>query len=121
MVHGAFFEIPVRDLERAVTFYEALFGIAMEREEIDGNHYAHFPAVDDGPGIAGALALGESYVPSRNGTRIYLSVESIDETLARVTEVGYEILYPKTDIGDYGFVAEFADSEDNCIALHEAK
>ena len=118
MVHGAFFEIPVRDLERAVAFYEALFGIAMEREEIDGNQYAHFPAVD-GAGIPGSLAYGDSYAPSRDGTRLYLAVPSIEETLERVTVLGGKVLYPKTDTGGYGFVAEFSDSEGNCVALHE--
>ena len=38
-------EIPVQDLDRAVRFYEALFAISLEREAIDGNQYAHFPAV----------------------------------------------------------------------------
>ena len=119
MVHGYFFEIPVQDLHRAISFYEALFAISMEREEIDGNQYAHFPAVDEGPGISGSLALGESYLPSRAGTRIYLSVASIDEMLTRVMNLSGEILYPKTAIGVHGFVAEFADSEGNCVALHE--
>ena len=119
MVRGYFFEIPVQDLHRAISFYEALFAISLEREAIDGNQYAHFPAADEGPGISGSLALGESYVPSRAGTRIYLSVDSIDETLTRVVELGCEILYPKTAIGVHGFVAEFADSEGNCVALHE--
>ena len=118
-MRGSHFEIPVQDLDRAVSFYETLFAISMEREEIDGNQYAHFPIVSEGPGISGSLALGESYLPSRAGTRIYLNVDSIAETLARGVELGGEILYPKTAIGEYGFVAEFADSEGNCIALHE--
>ncbi|MCA9877268.1 MAG: hypothetical protein KC442_05790, partial [Thermomicrobiales bacterium] len=101
--------------------YEALCAITMEREVIDGDTYAHFPPVTAGPGISGSLAQGESYVPSRAGTRIYLSVDAIDETLARAAALGGEVLYPKTDIGAHGFVAEFADSEGNCIALHEAK
>ena len=119
MVRGHYFEIPVQDIDRAVAFYEAIFAISMEREVIDGNQYAHFPAVDAGPGISGSLAQGESYLPSRAGTRIYLNVFSIDETLALVTTHGGNILYPKTDNGQYGSVAEFADSEGNCIALHE--
>ena len=119
-MRGYYFEIPVRDLERAAAFYEALFAITMVREEIDGNAYAHFPAVEEGAGIAGSLAHGDSYTPSRAGTRIYLSVASIDETLQRVEALGGQVLYPKTNLGAYGFVAEFSDSEGNCIALHEA-
>jgi predicted enzyme related to lactoylglutathione lyase len=31
------------------------------------------------------------------------------------------LIYPKTDTGDYGYVAEFEDLEGNCIALHMIK
>ena len=33
---------------------------------------------------------------------------------------GGNILYPKTSVGDLGFVAEFEDSEGNRIALHQS-
>lgn len=118
-MRGYYFEIPVRDLERAAAFYEALFEIAMAREEIDGHAYAHFPLVTEGAGISGSLAHGDSYVPSRAGTRIYLSVPSIEKTLQRAEELGGQVLYPKANLGAYGFVAEFEDCEGNCIALHE--
>ena len=39
--------------------------------------------------------------------------------LERVIAPGGEVLYPTTDAGSYGFVAEFAVSEGKCIALCE--
>lgn len=115
-----YFEIPVTDLERAVTFYTAVFGYQFERVEIDGNEMALFPATDEASGITGALAKGESYLPGKQGSRIYFNVGSIEDTLLKVESVGGRVLYPKTLIGELGSVAEFEDSEGNCIALHSA-
>lgn len=115
----SYFEIPVSDLDRAARFYESVFGVALERAEIDGNQMANFPFDESAPGITGALAKGDSYVPGRQGARVYFSVTSIDATLARAISAGGRVLYPKTSIGELGHVAEFEDSEGNCIALHQ--
>ena len=72
-------------------------------------------------GITGALAKGEIYKPSVSGTLIYLSTEDIEKALENVKSQGGEILFPKTDAGEYGFVAEFKDLEGNRIALFESK
>lgn len=120
MFQGAvYFEIPARDLDRAARFYGELLGVALERAEIDGNLAALFPTVD-GAGMSGALMQGESYAPSRDGTRIYLRAGPIERVLARAVELGATVLYPRTSIGALGFVAEFEDCEGNRIALHEA-
>lgn len=116
-----YFEIPVTDLERAIAFYNAVFDCQFERTNIDGNEMALFPAFDKASGITGALAKGGSYVPGKQGSRIYFSVVSIKETLQKVKRAGGEVLYPETSVGAYGSVAEFEDSEGNCIALHSIK
>ena len=113
-----YFEIPVTDVDRAIKFYEAVFGFDFTRESIDGNEMALFPLIENAPGITGALAKGEIYKPTKEGTLIYFSTENIDETLEKAKAAGGKVLYPKTSIGDLGFVAEFQDSEGNRIALH---
>jgi uncharacterized protein len=115
-----YFEIPVTDLERAIAFYNTVFGYQFERGEVDGNEMAMFPASGEASGITGALAKGESYLPGKQGSRIYFSVVSIDDTLHKVELIGGRVLYPKTSVGELGSVAEFEDSEGNCIALHSA-
>ncbi|MDX1991000.1 MAG: VOC family protein [bacterium] len=114
-----YFEIPVEDLDRAIAFYSAVFGYTFEQADIDGNAMALFPQFESMPGITGALAKGDSYVPGKQGARVYFATDSIDETLARAEAVGGRVLYPKTSIGENGWVAEFEDSEGNCIALSE--
>lgn len=59
-------------------------------------------------------------MPTINGAIVYLMVESIDAVLANAEAAGSEILFPKTSIGDEGFVAEIKDSEGNRIALQSA-
>ncbi len=112
-----YFEIPVVDMARAMHFYERVLLMDFELTEIDGHSMALFPYQKDAPGITGALALGDSYHPGRQGVRIYFTVTDIEATLRRAVEAGGKVLYPKTSIGEHGWVAEFEDSEGNCIAV----
>ncbi|KAM3101733.1 VOC family protein [Phormidesmis sp. 146-12] len=113
-----YFEIPVNDLDRAISFYEKVFGYTFERASVDGNEMAWFPIHKDVPGISGALAKGESYTPTTKGSLVYFSTDNIDDTLSKANLSGGRTLYPKTSIGELGWVAEFEDSEGNRIALH---
>ena len=114
------FEIPVQDMERAIRFYRAVFGYAFERTTIDGNDMAFFPHAENSGGASGALAKGDSYLPGKSGARIYFSVPDIQTALARAIQAGGAVLYPETEAGSFGFVAEIEDLEGNCIALHAA-
>ena len=115
------FEIPVTDMDRAVAFYEDVFGYALTRENVDGYDMAFFPRAADRPGASGALAKGDVYRPSHDGPVIYFDVADIDAVVARATGRGARVLYPKKDIGEAGFVAEIEDSEGNRIALSQVK
>ena len=111
------FEIPVADMDRAIKFYENVFGFKLTRQEVDGYAMAFFPRADGKPGASGALAKGDVYVPSKEGAILYFDVPRIDPVLERATAQGGKVLYPKKDIGEAGFVAEIEDSEGNRIAL----
>ena len=109
------FEIPAVELERAKAFYEAVFGLKLE---VMGR-MAFFPMAMGVPGIGGSLVEGEGYVPSANaGTVVYFSVADIDATLAKVAANNGRTLVPKTDIGQFGSFAHFADTEGNRVGLH---
>ena len=115
-----YFEIPVKDIDRAIKFYSKVFNFDFDKETIDNNEMALFPFADEKSGISGALAKGEIYKPTKDGVVIYFKTENIDETLKLVTSNGGQILYPKTDNG-IGLVAEFEDIEGNRIALYQSK
>lgn len=115
------FEIPVTDMVRAIAFYERVFGLVLERAEIDGNEMALFPLREGAEGCSGALAKGESYVPSLDGTRIYLAVTDIERVMATALQAGAHSLYPVTRVGESLKVAEFQDPEGNRVALQEKR
>jgi uncharacterized protein len=115
------FEIPVMNMKRAITFYEAILGIKLERQKIDGYEMAMFPFTDGAPGASGALAKGDVYKPSKTGPIVYFYVTDLDATLAKARQLKARILYAKKDIGTAGFVAEIQDSEGNRMALLQPK
>lgn len=115
------FEIPVKDLERAGKFYETVFDVKLSPAEVAGLRLAMFPFTEGAPGAAGSLIKGPSYEPSHAGTVVYFSVEDIPETLRRVNANGGKTVLPKTSIGDYGFIAHFEDPEGNRVAIHSMK
>ncbi|MBI5440496.1 MAG: VOC family protein [Deltaproteobacteria bacterium] len=112
------FEIAAVDLDRAKRFYEAVFGIALTAESMGPLQMAWFPMVEGAPGAAGSLVKGDGYVPSTTGTNLYFSVEGIEGVLERVSANGGRTLMPRTSIGEYGFIAHFADCEGNRVGLH---
>ncbi|MEZ4813851.1 MAG: VOC family protein [Bdellovibrionota bacterium] len=118
---GAYFEIPVLDLDRAMAFYAKLLNCDFTQDTIHGNKMAFFPLYNGEPGITGGLCKGDTYKPSLTGTLIYLTTENIDASLERVVSMKAEILFPKTSAGEWGEVAEFKDSEGNRVALFQAK
>ena len=113
---GAYFEIPVVNMQRAINFYQNVFGIEFERGSIHDNEMAFFPHENKGIGISGALVKGDVYKPSIDGVFIYLQIDNIDEVLRKAVELGSEILLEKIE-ADSCFVAEVKDSEGNRICL----
>lgn len=114
-----YFEIPVTNMDRAIKFYESVFGFTFKLGEIHDNEMAFFPFNDEGLGITGALAKGDIYKPTKNGVLVYFNTDFIDKVLNKVIENGGKVLFPKTSSGEDGSVAEFEDSEGNRIAITE--
>jgi len=116
---GTYFEIPVTDLDRAIDFYSHVFDCSFSKEVIHGSEMAFFPFHKNKPGISGALAKGDIYKPSIEGSLIYLSTDDIDATISKAIEKGALELFPKTSVPNLGFSAEFKDCEGNRIALFQ--
>ncbi len=114
-----YLEIPVNELDRAVEFYEFVFGIALERVEVDGHAMARFPSLGDGRGADVALARGGAYVPSKAGVIVYFHVPDIDAVMSRAIGRGAAVLFAKKEVSPGTWVAEFEDSEGNRIALSQ--
>lgn len=114
------FEIPASDISRAKKFYETIFDIAMETQEMAGMQMAFFPWEMGSGKAAGGLAQSEMHVPSQEGTIVYLNANpAMDNVLDRIESAGGKVVMPKTQITEeIGYMAFFIDSEGNRMALH---
>jgi predicted enzyme related to lactoylglutathione lyase len=117
------FEVPVLDMDRAIRFYETVFGFKMEKMQMGNQLLAWFPAVEeDGPGTGGALVLEPGNMrPSPDGVLVYFTAPSgnVEFELTRVESAGGVVLIPKTLISkEYGYYGMLLDSEGNRIGIH---
>ncbi len=108
-------ELPSDDLERAKSFYQALFGWAIGSMPEFPN-YGLFRTGQDG--VGGAIGLRGETAPTK--PRIYFTVDSIEAALAKVESLGGSIVVEKTDVPGMGWYAAINDSEGSEIGLWEA-
>jgi len=116
------FEIPTSDMDRAVKFYETVFGLKLQREKMGELDMAWFPFNMDAYGSAGSLVyMPNFYKPSGEGTVVYLTANSGDlaNEMSRVEAAGGKVLMDKNQISEeHGFMGLFLDSEGNRVAMH---
>lgn len=124
MVTNAFnwVEIPVKDFDRARSFYGKIFDFDMPTHQMGPNQMG-FLLHEQGKGVGGAIVKGEGYRPSAQGTLAYLNGgENLQVVLSRVESAGGKVVIPKTQITpELGFFAVFNDCEGNRVALHSMK
>ena len=112
------FEIPVTDIARAVTFYQAILDIEIEQYEFPGMQMGLLPA--ENQVNVGVLMQGEGYEPSATGVTIYLNGgDNLQVILDRIEPNGGQIIVPKSLHADgEEYFALFIDSEGNRLGLH---
>lgn len=116
------FEIPVKNFERAKAFYSTLLGGEITVMPHPQMKYGMLPADMQNGGIGGGIVEGQGYEPSDKGPLIYLNGgDDLSLALAKVEKAGGKILVHKTSLGPNGFMAQLLDTEGNKIALHSMK
>jgi predicted enzyme related to lactoylglutathione lyase len=109
-------DIPVNNIDRAITFYSKILGKEIQKITHDGLDFALLPHENDN--VSGCLVKMPDRKPSHNGTLAYLNVDGrIDNAIEATIQAGGKILHPKQAIGQYGVRAIIEDSEGNSIAF----
>jgi predicted enzyme related to lactoylglutathione lyase len=112
------FEIPTRDMDKAVAFYEKTLGITLKRELFGDLPHAVFPVEVPDAGVAGALVTGPHLAPGA-GVVVYLEApDGVTACLARARAGGAKEIVPHTHIGENGWIAVVRDPEGNHVGLH---
>lgn len=115
------FEIPVKDLNRAKKFYENLLGVKMQDMPMPGMEMAAFPWVQGGEYSAGAIVRSDAHQVAQGGTIVYFTCEDVAKAGAKADEIGGKMIRDKTSIGEHGFIALVQDSEGNMVGLHSTR
>lgn len=113
------FEIPATQLDRAQKFYETIFDCELSAMDFPNIRMRVFPA-EQGM-VSGALCHAQDfYQPGQQGILVYFSASpDLQAVLGKVEEAGGHIIVPKTQISpEIGYMAVFADTEGNRLALH---
>ena len=114
------FEIPVTDMQRAKHFYQVIFSMHMNENEMMGAKMAYFPFEMGSGKLSGALVQGSINLPGQAGPLIYLNANGMmDGVLEKIEPMGGTIVKGKTQISpEIGYMAIFLDTEGNRVALH---
>ena len=110
------FDIPAGDTERALKFYEDVFGWEIRPAGGLLDYWLVKTGADKEPGINGVLSLREA---AWQRITCFVDVESLAETLTMVAAKGGRIVQPKTVIPGVGYIAACKDTEDNVIGIME--
>jgi predicted enzyme related to lactoylglutathione lyase len=114
------FEIPAVDAEKLKQFYAGLFGWNIEKYPGPMEYWMiqTVPVDEKGmllrPGVNGGMVKKER---AEQKPVNYISVESIDESIEKVTKLGGKIVSPKQEVPSVGWIATAMDPEGNYIAL----
>lgn len=120
------FEIPVRDFERARAFYEKTLTLRLREEMMGPMRMGVFPAqagAECGQEVTGCIIATEGYQPSLAGSIVYLNTRvDLQQALDRVRKAGGETLLPKTALPDgMGYFAQIRDTEGNRVGLYSTE
>jgi len=115
MAHGdiTHIDIPVSDIGRATAFYSAMFGWDIaEAPGFEGYPMWRAPNEISGGGLA---PRSDDFTQPRS----YVEVNSIDDALSRVVELGGSVAQPKQAIDANSWWAIVVDPDGNVVGLYE--
>ena len=110
------FEIDAKKPERAVKFYEKVFGWKIKKWEGPVEYYLISTGKETEPGIDGGLSRRTESEPSTVNT---IDVSSVDEFIKKVEANGGKIISSKRAVMGVGYMAYFEDPEGNVFGILE--
>lgn len=110
------FDLPADDTQRAINFYESVFGWKFDKWGGPTDYWLINTGPDEEPGIHGGLAPRQENDPGIVNT---VGVPSVDEAVVKIKEQGGKVLRPKSAIPGVGWLAYCRDTEGNDFGIME--
>lgn len=112
-------DIPVTDLDRAISFYSALLDGEVLKQTYDQFNFGLLPHADTS--VSGCLIESPAEHINEFGPLIYFNVEGrISQAVEIAKSFNVEIIQEMFQMGEHGFRAVLKDTEGNRIALHSS-
>ncbi|NBC83925.1 MAG: VOC family protein [Bacteroidetes bacterium] len=108
-------EIPSKNFDRAVDFYNSIFGFSMQKMDFGHEKMACFPNGE------GAITWAPNFHPGQDGTLVSLNTgDQLTSVIDRISRNGGQIVQPKTKIeaANKGYFSVFIDPEGNKLGLY---
>ena len=102
------FEMNVKDVHKAISFYEEVFGWRFQKWDGPMDYWFIMTGDENEPGIDGGLGYAEEDLPKVINT---IDVDDIDDIIKKIESKGGEIVRPKHAVPRVGWLAYFKDSE----------
>jgi predicted enzyme related to lactoylglutathione lyase len=110
------FEIAADDTERAVKFYENVFGWKSSKWDGPFDYYLVSTGKSPEHGIDGGITKRRAKEQTTNT----IGVDSVDQYAAKIREAGGQITMPKSAIPGIGWLVMALDSEGNAFGIIES-
>jgi|SRR6266545_99490 len=114
------FEIPATDPAKISSFYNQLFGWKFNKWEGGSMDYwliSHKDATSPDDTMGGLFKRNNPQEQFLN----YVLVKSVDDSVAKATDLGAKVLMAKQEIPNMGWFAVLADPDGNTFALYQSK
>jgi predicted enzyme related to lactoylglutathione lyase len=108
------FELCADDPERAVKFYEDVFGWKIQKWDGPQDYWLATTGAKDTPGIDGAIMRRDPSMPSVINT---IDVTALDDMIASVKANGGTVVAPRMTIPGVGYFAYCQDTEGNTFGM----
>jgi len=111
------FELAADDPERAVSFYSNVFGWKVDKWDGPEDYWLATTGDKSEPGIDGAIMRRSEHMPPVVNT---IGVSSVDDTVAKITANGGQVVAPKMAIPGVGYLAYCVDTEGNTFGIMQS-
>ena len=110
------FELPVDDFRRACDFYRNVFGWEITAYPGEAEYYLVKTGERSEPGIDGGLTA-RSAAPHTVNT---IGVANLDQAIASVEANGGQVVAPRMEIPEVGWLAYVQDTEGNMFGMMQS-
>ncbi len=110
------FDLSADDPQRAVAFYEDVFGWTVEKWQGPSDYWLIKSGNGTKEGVTGGIA---QRIDPADTTAVIFDVPSVDDFAAKVTASGGEIREPKRTLPGVGYLVMCRDPEGNTFGVME--